>query len=62
MAEELKPSTLQPCALADPELQKRGGQFFAEIFERRFLGISRKNFSISRKNFTYLPKFLITFF
>ena len=38
------------------------GQIFAEIFERPFLGVSRKNFSISPKNVVYLPKFLMTFF
>ena len=37
-------------SLADPELQKRGGQIFSEICERPFLGVSRKNFSISPKN------------
>ena len=29
-------------SLADPDLQKQGGQIFHEIFERPFLGISRK--------------------
>src|SRR6218665_3089499 len=37
-------------SLADPELQKRGGQIFSEICERPFLGVSRKNFSISPKS------------
>ena len=50
------------CSLADPELQRRGGHIFAEIFERTFLGVSRKNFSVSQKSFIYLPKFLMTFF
>src|SRR6218665_1047217 len=30
------------CTLADPELQKLGGQIFSEIFERPFLGVSPK--------------------
>jgi len=47
--------------LADPELQNRGGQILAEIFER-FFWRSRKNFCISQKIFIYLPKFLMTFF
>ena len=34
-------------SLADPELQKQGGQIFAEIFERPFLDVSWKIFSIS---------------
>jgi len=29
-------------SLADPELPNRGGQIFAEIFERTFLGIFEK--------------------
>ena len=37
--------TDHPHPLADPE-QKRGGQILAEIFERPFLGVSRKNVSI----------------
>src|SRR6218665_1105958 len=37
-----------------------GGEIFAKIFERPFLGVSRKNFSISLKNVIYLPKFLMT--
>src|SRR6218665_3121326 len=41
-------STIQG-SLADPDLHKRGGQIFDEIFERLFLGISRKNFSIPEK-------------
>src|SRR6218665_3177690 len=39
-----------------------GGQIFAELFSRPFLGVSRKNLCISPKNFIYLPKFLTTFF
>src|SRR6218665_134979 len=39
-----------------------GGQIFADIFQRPFLGVSRQNFSISSTNFIYLPKFLMTFF
>jgi len=42
--------------LADPELQKRGGQICAEIFERPFLGVSRKNVCISPKKFHLSPK------
>jgi len=38
-----------PIALADPELQKRGCQILAEIFERPFLGVSRKNVCIPPK-------------
>src|SRR6218665_2687378 len=48
--------------LADPDLQKRGGQIFDEIFQRPFLGISQKNFFIPQKFHMYLPKFLTTFF
>jgi len=43
-------SLLQLQALADPGLQKRGEQIFAEIFERPFLGLSRKKFHHFPKN------------
>src|SRR6218665_2901846 len=39
-----------------------GGQMFDEIFERPFLGISRKNFCIPQKFHIYLPNFLLPFF
>ena len=49
--------------LADPDLQKLGGQIFDEIFQRPFLGISRKNFFIPQKiPHVFPPKFLTTFF
>ena len=35
-------------SLADPELQKRGGQIFDDIFERAFFLISTKMSSISQ--------------
>src|SRR6218665_3503493 len=35
---------------------ERGGQIFAEIFSRPFLGVSRKNVSISRKKCNLSPK------
>src|SRR6218665_2674934 len=49
-----------PPALADPELQKRGGNF-SEIFERPFLGVSRK-MQHFHQNVIYLPKLLVTIF
>src|SRR6218665_2853773 len=49
-------------ALADPDLQKRGGQIFHEIFERLFLGISRKNFCIPKKITHLSPKISDDFF
>src|SRR6218665_2489814 len=42
--------------LAEPELQKRVGQICAEIFERRFLGVSRHNFCIFPQKFHLSPK------
>ena len=51
-----------PRSLADPDLQKQGGQIFDEIFERPFLGISWTNFCIPQKIPHYFPKFLMTFF
>ena len=47
--------------LADPGLQKRG-QIFYEIFQRPFLGISRKNFCIPQKIPHVSPKFSDDFF
>src|SRR6218665_3686002 len=45
--------------LADPELQKRGGQIFAEIFERPFLGVFRKKSAFPTKIVIYLQKFVM---
>ena len=41
---------MQSCALADPELQNRGGQILSEIFERLFLGVPEKISAFSPKN------------
>ena len=48
--------------LAEPELQKRGGQILARIFERPFLGVPEKITAFPPKIVIYLPKFLMTFF
>src|SRR6218665_4073686 len=39
-----------------------GGQIFADIFERPFLVMSRKNFCIPKKFHISPPKFLMTYF
>ena len=56
------------CALplyhrADPELQRRGGQICAEIFQRPFFrrAFLKKFLHFPQKMFIYLPKFLMTF-
>src|SRR6218665_3508086 len=43
-------------ALADPELQRRGGQILAEIFERPFFRRFPKKFCHSPKNCHLSPK------
>jgi len=53
---------VQKGSLADPELQNRGEQILAEIFERPFLGVPDQISAFPPKNFIYLPKFLMTFF
>jgi len=39
-----------------------GGQIFAEIFERPFLGVSQKLSAFPQRMFIYLQKFLMTYF
>ena len=53
---------VQKGSLADPELQNRGEQILAEIFERPFLGVPDQISAFPPKNFIYLPKFLMTYF
>ena len=45
------------CTLADPELQKRGGQISAEIFEQPFLGVPEQISAFPHKFFLLIDLF-----